>query len=191
MPKSLERGEPAKLNYNELRYAHINSKAGEYQILTSDPWSFIQRALTENLAKKRGKNRENLERAVYFANLAEGFYTAANNSGLATKGTLAYYFMLNLAKAYLAAKGVELEKKPEHHGLSLEVGKAETVKIHAPTTTTVNVFAEFSAELGTPLSSATTVTFLEAVNHIPELHSLYVSLGHATKRKLLPIEYRF
>ena len=119
MPKTLEKGEPAKLNYNELRYAHINSKAGEYQILTSDPWAFAQRTLTEQLAKKRGKNRENLERAIYFANLAEDFYAAASNSGLATKGTLAYYFMLNLAKAYLASKGVELEKKPEHHGLSL------------------------------------------------------------------------
>lgn len=48
MPKGLEPGEVAKLNYNELCYAHIATKAGEQQILTADPWAFVQRALNES-----------------------------------------------------------------------------------------------------------------------------------------------
>ncbi len=191
MPKGLEPGEVAKLNYNELCYAHIVTKAGEQQILTADPWAFVQRALNERLAKKRGKNRENLERAVYFADLAEDFYAAADRADLPTKGTLTYYFMLNLAKAYIAAKGTELEKKQEIHGLSLEHGVTQTVKVHSPTTEVVNIFFEFSKALGAPVSAISTVTLLEAFGQIPELHSLYVSLGHSTKRKLLPIEYKF
>lgn len=99
--------------------------------------------------------------------------------------------MLNLAKAYLAAKGVELEKKQEHHGLSLEMGATETVRVHGPKTSIINVFAEFARVLGAPIASASTITFVDTLHHIPELHSLYVSLGHASKRKLLPIEYRF
>lgn len=191
MPTTVEKGEPAKLAYNELRYAHINASAGEHQILTSDPWAFVQRALTERLPKKRNKKHENLERAIYFARLAEDFYMAASESGITTKGTLAYYFMLNLAKAYLAAEGVELEKKQEHHGLSLEIGASQTVRVHGPSSSAVNIFAEFSKLLGNPISGVSTVSFLDSLNHIPELHSLYVSLGHSAKRKLLPIEYKF
>ncbi len=191
MPKELERGEAAKINFTELRYAHIDTKAGEQQILTANPWAFVHRALSEQLTARRGRNRANLDRAIYFADLAEQFYAASIRAELPIKGTLTYYFMLNLAKAYIAANGVALEKKPEHHGLSLELGTAQKVKIYGPSTSAVNIFAEFSKALGSTVSAASTVSLTETLGQVPELHSLYVSLKHAKQRKLLPIEYKF
>lgn len=191
MVKALEPGKPAKLNYNDVRYAHVYAKAGEQQILTSDPWSYIQRTLTEARGKRRGIARQNLERAIYFADLAEDFYRAAESSQLPAQGTLAYYSMLNLVKAYISANGVELEAKPEHHGLSLEQATSGRLKVHAHMKNAVNVFSEFCGLLGKPLPGDFTLSFEDIALHIPELHSLYVSLGHASKRKLLPVEIMF
>ena len=65
----------------------------------------------------------------------------------------------------------------------------QTVRVHAPKNNVINVFAEFAHALGAPLGTTFSVTLLEAIGQVPELHGLYVSLGHATRGKLLPIDY--
>src|SRR3990167_1477608 len=185
--KAMEQGEIAKLDYNDLRFAHIKAPAGDPQILTSDPWSFIHRSLSEKLEHSKGENRKNHQRAVYFADIAEDFYRSAERTPLPAQATLYYYYMLNLAKAYLAISGVELEVKPEHHGLSLEQGAEQQIKVYAPMADVVNVFAEFAKALGKPAAGGS-LKLVEILEHIPELHALYASLGHANKRKLLPVE---
>lgn len=105
MAGKLEKGELALHDYNQLKYSYVDIGAGEQHILTSDPWSFLNSHLNNLLLRKRGANREKLERAIYHSSLAEDFYKAAQNVPLPAKGTLYYYGMLDLVKCYLSVGG--------------------------------------------------------------------------------------
>ena len=97
---------------------------------------------------KRGTNREKLERAIYYASLAEEFYKAAQDVPLPAKGTLYYYGMLDLVKCYLSIGGEELEKTFEHHGLMLKQGAQLTIEAKPKMKDAFNVFAYFCEHLG-------------------------------------------
>jgi|SRR5665647_1422785 len=105
MSRPLEQGEPALLKYNGLRFSFVDLGAGEQRLLTSDPWSFLNSHLQVRRTQVRGQNRERIERALYFAALAEDFYRAADCVPLPAKGTLLYYGMLDLVKSFLSQWG--------------------------------------------------------------------------------------
>jgi hypothetical protein len=88
MVRQMERGDLALYKYNKLRFSFVDLSAGEHQILTSDPWSFLSSSLQARRAGARGPNREKIDRALYFASLAEDFYRAAESVPLPTKGRL-------------------------------------------------------------------------------------------------------
>lgn len=191
MPKGPEQCDLALYKYNKLRFSFVDLEAGEQQILTSDPWSFLSSFLQARLTKARGANREKLERALYFASLAEDFYKAAESVSLPAKGTLLYYGMLDLVKTYLCMKDVALETTHEHHGLALPLGKSLTIEAKPKTKDAINIFAYFSELLGKRISTSVEIGFEEALSHIPEIHGIYTSLGYIAKRKLLPIKIEF
>ena len=85
----LEQGEIALFKYNKLRFSFANLKAGDQQILTSDPWSLINSHLQQKISRSRGDNKIFLERSLYFSSLAESFYKAANSILLPTRATVA------------------------------------------------------------------------------------------------------
>lgn len=191
MPRIVEKGEPALHNYNRLRYSFVALDAGEQHVLTSDPWAFLNSHLQTSLTKKRGANRERIERAIYYASLAEDFYKAAQSVPLPAKGTLYYYGMLDLVKAYLSMGGADLETTFEHHGLMLPLGRKLTIEAKPKMRDAFNVFANFCEELGKEIKAPTEFDFRQALSHIPEVHGIYVSLGHIAKRKLLPVQIEF
>ncbi len=191
MSRTIEQCELALFQYNKLRYSFVSQTAGEQQILTSDPWSFLSSNLQARIVISRGVNRKKLERAFYFASLAEDFYRAAESVQLPAKGTLLYYGMLDLVKAYLSLNDVPLETTHEHHGLVLPIGKKMTIEARPKTKEGINIFACFSEALGRPIHAPIEVNFKQALSHIPEIHGIYSNLGHIGKRKLLPVTIEF
>lgn len=191
MARQIEEGELALYKYNKLRFSFVEISAGEQQILTSDPWSFLSSFLQSRQIKARGANREKIDRALYFSSLAEDFYRAADSVPLPAKGTLLYYGMLDLVKCYLCMNGVELETLIEHHGLILPVGKTLTIEVKPKMKDAINIFANFCEKLGKPIKTPLTVDFRQALSHVPEIHGINSSLGHITKRKLLPVQIEF
>ena len=188
----VSKGENALFKYNKIRYSFVELSAGEQQVLTSDPWSsFLASNLQRRLAKSRGQNRIKIERSIYFASLAEEFFRAADSVQLPAKGTLLYYGMLDLVKCYLSLKNVPLETTHEHHGLVLPMGKKHTIEVKGIMQQAVNIFLEFCKVLGKPITSPHEVNFQQALSHVPEIHSIYTTLGHINKRKLLPVDIEF
>lgn len=191
MSRAIEQSELALYQYNKLRFSFVDLNAGEQQILTSDPWSFLSSHLQARQLKARGANREKLERALYFASLAEDFYRAAESVALPAKGTLLYYGMLDLVKAFLCLNDVPLETTHEHHGLVLPIGKTLAVEARPKMKDAVNIFAYFSELLGKRVTASIEIDFRQALSHVPEIHGIYTSLGHTPKRKLLPVSIEF
>lgn len=187
----LEKGEIALFKYNKLRYSFVELGAGEQQILTSDLWAFLSSHLQTSLTNTRGANRKRIERAIYFASLAEDFYRAAQGVALPAQGTLYYYGMLDLVKCFLSLRGAALETTYEHHGLVLPIGKQQTIEAKPKTRDAFNVFANFCEALGKEIKAPLEIGFKEALSHVPEVHGIYVSLGHVAKRKLLPVKIEF
>jgi hypothetical protein len=191
MPRPIEKCDLALYQYNKLRFSFVDLKAGEQQILTSDPWAFLSSHLQVQQAKARGANRKKVERALYFASLAEDFYRAAESVPLPAKGTLLYYGMLDLVKAYLCLNDVPLETTHEHHGLMLPIGKTMKVEVKPKMKDAINVFPYFAELLGKKITAPIEIEFKQALSHIPEIHGIYTGLGHITKRKLLPVNIEF
>jgi len=189
--RPIEQCEIALYKYNKLRFSFVDLNAGEQQILTSDPWSFLSSYLQAARVKSRGANREKIDRALYFASLAEDFYRAAESVPLPAKGTLLYYGMLDLVKCFLCLKDVQLETTHEHHGLVLPVGKQLTVEAKPKMKDAINIFAYFCEQLGKEIKAPIEIDFRQALSHVPEIHGIYSSLGHIPKRKLLPVNIEF
>ena len=187
----IEQGLPALCKYNRLRFSFVEIAAGEQHVLFSDPWAFLISHLQTISQNTRGKNRKRIERAIYFASLAEDFYCAAQSVPLPAQGTLYYYGMLDLVKCFLSMKGADLETTIEHHGLKLPLGKKHTIEARPKSKESFNVFAHFCEALGRNLTKTVEINFKDALSHVPEIHSMYTSLGHISKRKLLPVQIEF
>lgn len=195
MARPPEFGKSARYNYGKVEYRHIVAPADARKILTADPWSYLHAFLRDKAENARGTNRACFTRANYYANLAEDFYKAAESASLPTKGTLAYYGMLNLTKAFISVRGVELETTHEHHGLTLTHATKHEINIQArPSSATgKSIFYEFSKQLGKPVSRSSTINIIEACLNIPELHSICHDLGFAgtQKHRFIPVDIEF
>lgn len=191
MPRLIQAGVPAKYNYSAVRYSHVPVRPGQSAVLTADPWSYLHGHLLQTASHKRGNNRRNLERATYYARLAEDFYRAGDLVDLPTQGTLLYYGMLNLVKCLLSTDGVPLESQIEHHGLNLAPEMKFELHIPAASKRSVNIFAEFARILGTPAAGKQHAKLQDAVSHIPELHAICSNLKFIRRPKFLPIEVAF
>jgi len=187
-------GKPATFNHAKVVYSPFGAKPGAQFLLTADPWSYLTAWINQKLSKRpRGGNRERLERALYYSNLAESFYDASRRSVLPAQGTLAYYGILNLVKCFLSIRGVDLETQMEHHGLSLPLGKKQHVLVAAPGGSALNIFHEFANLLGKPVGGKEEVAIKSVCSHLPEIHEMAFTLNHVSgsKRGFLPVDIRF
>lgn len=177
----------ALYNYQPVKYSHFYNEPGSTVMLCADPWAYLQAYLTKQISIK--KNKSDLQRALYFAKLAESFYKASNDIDLPAKSTLAYYGILNLVKTYLVLNGIKLEKDFETHGISLS--QARTLKI-SRNTVAISIFEQFCNLMGKPIPTAEEITVAEILNHIPELHEMAHGINVlSSKRKYLPIKISF
>lgn len=183
-----QEGVPALFKYQQVLYSHLPIEPGATWLLTADPWAFLYAKLSAQVPKIRGVNRTRCERAIYYAELASGFYESAASARLPAKATLAYYGMLNLVKCHLSMEGVELESTWEHHGLTLPPGTAREVHV-LNQKDGVSIFAEFARTLGTPITKVLKILLPELCVHVPELHELAFATGiiPGSKRKFLPV----
>ena len=191
MAKIMEQGKPAKCNYRSVKYSHIAVNPDEMSVLTADPWSYLHGDLLKKVKKSAGENRKGFERANYYSKLAEDFYSAAESVEILTKGTLYYYGMMNLVKAYLATQRVSLEDIVEHHGITNTHGRKHSLTISGSLKNCTNIFLEFAKLLGTPVTGKQEINIRHIFTHIPELHAISTSMGFVKKPRLLPINIEF
>lgn len=187
----LREGIGAKCDYRPLIYSHVPIDPGENTVLVADPWAYVRSYIHQ---EREGKNASaaltRLNRALYYARQAEGFYKAAETAELRTRGVMAYYGMLNLVKAFLSHEGVELETVKEHHGLTIPLQDPTHVEVAKKASgNNVNIFHGFSEKLGTPVAGTHSLTFLDVVHRIPELHGILIGTGLLEGRpSFLPVE---
>lgn len=191
--RNFSKGTRALYKYQSVKYFHFGVGPGSPLALTSDPWSYLYSWLSQKLKKSRGTNKQCIQRAIYYSELASDFYKASNATELPTKGTLAYYGMLNLVKCFISVKGVELEKTWEHHGLTLLKGKSQKIEIRKPSSG-ISIFNEFTSILGTPVTTIHQDSLKGICQNIPELHEIAYNLGllaSPVRRKFLPVNIEF
>ncbi len=194
MTRTPAKGKPATFGHAKVVYSPFGAEAGAQYVLTADPWSYLTATINQQLSKRpRGANRIRLERALYYANLAESFYSSTKTAALPISGTLAYYGILNLVKCLLSLNGVTLETRIEHHGLSLTFGKPQTIQISPTSTGALSIFNEFAKLLDKPVLAKSEMGLKEIAAHVPELHEMAFTLGHlpGKKRGFLPIDICF
>lgn len=184
--------ETALKDYNKVKFYPFPVKPGEPFMLTSNPWNFLKTWLNNEI-KTFGRTTDRklrLEKSLYFLDLAENFQNAADSAKLPTKGTFAYYSVLNLIKVYLLTEGIDLETTMEHHGLSLPSNETTRLKIQPINGDGINVFAKFSELIGCPVTAGDYISIDEMISEIPEIHEMTFNIGKLTtsKRKFLPVE---
>ena len=187
--------EDAKRDYKSVKYFPFEIDPGDPFALTSDPWHYLKAWLQKQILeiKKTTDHKKKLEKALYFAQLAESFQKAADLTELPTKGTLVYYSVLNLAKTFLLVKNYDLENVIEYHGLNLPSNKSKELKISGTTNGSgYNIFHEFAKELGCIVVPGSSISLDEMISEIVEVHEMSFNLGKLLlkKRKFLPIEIR-
>lgn len=190
----------AKRNYNSVHYFPFGNEPGDSYVLTSDPWNYLKAFLKnehdkiKNRTAKNGPIKDRLFKALYFVSLAESFLKSADNVEMPTKGTLTYYSILNLTKAFLLVRGYDLETNTEYHGLILNsTDRVELTISKNSTGSGINIFHSFAKELGYILNPGDKIALKDMVSNLPEIHEMTFNLGllNKSKRKFLPIKIEF
>lgn len=186
----MEDKEIATYKYQTIKYFLFNVEPGASLVLTFDPWAFLRSWLEIKIKGSRGDNKSRLIKAKYFIEQSESFQDAADQIKLPSKATLVYYSILNLVKAFLCTRGLDLEIKQESHGFTLTETDYE-IKIYGKMSNCINIFSEFCKELGKPLRGQTIVNINKIFSDILEIHEIAYSLEKIEKRKYLPVEIDF
>ncbi|MFB5946726.1 YaaC family protein [Albibacterium profundi] len=189
-------GEIALRDYRPVRYFPFQNEAGSAFILTSEPFNYLEAFLESELnSVKRDsskKKKENLSKAIYFTKLSQDFFNSSLTANMPSKGTLLYYSFINLVKVYLIKNEYNLEKKLEHHGLTLPPDSKDVLKLIKNGDDGISIFHEFAKTLGKEIVNDTgsTIKFQELLRDLPEIHEICYALDlfPLTKRKFLPVD---
>jgi len=190
----------AKRKFNSVHYFPFGNEPGDSYVLTSDPWSYLKAFIKnehdkiKNRTEKNGPIKDRLKKALYFVTLAESFLKSAENIELPTKGTLTYYSILNITKAFLLVRGYDLETNTEFHGLSLNSADTDQLTISKNASNGgINIFHSFAKELGYTVNPNDKISLKDMISNLPEIHEMTFNLGllNKAKRKFLPVKIEF
>lgn len=134
----------------------------------SESWSFIKQVTFIEDRLRLNKTQKKFV-ATYLArsNLFYDKYKLIKSDP--SSGLLAYYFAMNLAKAFLCAKDFSRCDKNMRHGLKFDPRTKITVK--NPQADSINIFPELYREInGEGISNNTPLKIEELVGHIRELY---------------------
>lgn len=184
--------ETARRKYNKVKFFPFPVAPGEPHMLTSNPWNYLETWLNNEIKSigRMTERKERLIKSLYFVKLAENFQSASESTKLPTKGTLAYYSILNLIKVYLLIEGIDMEKIPERHGISLPCNEYKRLKVSPINNDDLNIFTSFAEKLGDNISAGDYIKLDDMISEIPEIHEMTYNIGKLStaNRKFLPIE---
>lgn len=187
--------EQAIKDFKSVKYYPFDNSASSPFILTSDPLGYLEAWLDNSftsIQRDTNSKKEQLKKAKYFTQLSKDFYVSSQNAKMPSKGTLLYYSFVNLVKVFLIIKGHRLEKKIEHHGLSLPSNYEEKLKISEVKNGAFSIFGEFAKAIGKEikLTDGVDINLSSLINSLPEVHEIGYALNlfPNTQRKYLPIE---
>lgn len=135
--------------YSNHPVVRTNRRYGlQSRIFSTNPWGIIRQSIEDKLT---GVSRD---QAIAFVAQAENFYqTSQTSTLLSAKPLLIYYFMLNLAKAFVLHKGLKTTYEKAQHGIeeNIHPGGREFVnsflKVYRSKPSGVNVFDDFQDAL--------------------------------------------
>lgn len=188
-------GEIALKQYKVAKYFPFGNLAASPYILTSDPLGYLEAYLNSkilSIQKDKKGQRKKFEKAIYFTQLSADFYNSSRLAKMPSKGTLLYYSFINLVKVFLLCKGMDLETKMEHHGVSLPSAEKTKLKLLSSSTDGISIFHEFAEKIGKKIdhSSGLDIDLNDILKNIPEVHEIGFALDlfNGTKRKFLPVQ---
>lgn len=191
----LELGEEVRKDFKAVKYFQFGNESGAPFILTSDPFSYLQAwldAKIDTIKRDRGKQKDRLVKAKYFAELSEEFHNSSNQARMPTKGTLIYYSFINLVKSYLLVNGFDLESQIEHHGISLPSDKKLNLKLSNVSEKGISIFHAFAKTIGVEINNGEGLELKldDILRELIEVHEIgyALELFPDTKRKHLPVE---
>ena len=118
------------------------------RIFSTNPWGIIRQSIEDKLT---GVSRD---QAIAFVAQAENFYqTSQTSTLLSAKPLLIYYFMLNLAKAFVLHKCLKATYEKAQHGIEENVHPSgqefvnSFLKVYRSKSSSVNVFDDFQDAL--------------------------------------------
>lgn len=156
--------------YSNYPVVRTNRRYGlQSRIFSTNPWGIIRQSIEDKLT---GVSRD---QAIAFVAQAENFYqTSQTSTLLSAKPLLIYYFMLNLAKAFVLHKGLKATYAKAQHGIeeNIHPNGQEFVnsflKVYRSKPSGVNVFDDFQEALfGKKVPSSGQVFDLQ--NLLPQL----------------------
>ena len=193
--KLIDLGDQAIKDFKTVKYYPFGNSASSPFILTSDPLGYLEAWLDNSLTsiqRDTNSKKDELKKAKYFTQLSKDFYISSQNAKMPSKGTLLYYSFVNLVKVYLIYNGYKLEKKIEHHGLSLPSNYEQKLKIADVKGGAISIFGEFAKTIGKEIKIADglDLNLSDLINSLPEVHEIGYALNlfPNTMRKFLPVE---
>ncbi|KTC22059.1 hypothetical protein AO390_03975 [Pseudomonas marginalis ICMP 11289] len=135
--------------YSNHPVVRTNRRYGlQSRIFSTNPWGLIRHSIEDKLT---GVSRD---QAIAFVAQAENFYqTSQTSTLLSAKPLLIYYYMLNLAKAFVLHKGTKATYEKAQHGIeeNIHPGGREFInsflKVYRSKPSGVNVFDDFQEAL--------------------------------------------
>jgi len=144
------------------------------RVISADVWSFLRHVAETELPERKGRV------AVAFIEQAAEFYDAAANPRIGSRPLLYYYSFMNLAKAFLLVRRVDLPPAPRHgisdpranvkRRLRLE---GQAVRFSRCATDHSELFPEFVKTLGMDVQRPRTVRLLSLLRQVPGIHRAF------------------
>lgn len=173
-PQPLE-GEPVKSHPTGFPAFFDRRKP---RIVTADPWAFF-RHLARDFPLRPDRSR-----ALAFIEQAFDFFEAAENPQIGSKPVLYYYSFLNLVKAALLVRRVQIPSDV-HHGISDPRANVRTrlrltgqrIKIPAAASNRGALFPEFITMLGGDASKGREIAVTTLLAQIACIHRTYTRVS--------------
>lgn len=152
------------------------------RIMTNNVWAVLS-SFSQSLPKSA------VFEALSYIDQAQEFFIAASSPKVKSRPVLYYYSYLNLVKAFLLHKGVQLPSFPKHGLTERDLNLKERyrfngqqVKLFEKKTKYFNVAAEFIEQMGINVTKEKIFRVSELMSFIPSVHRTW-SIRHSAKSK--------
>lgn len=160
------------------------------RVITEDVWACLRHLME----RSEGLSHEGRRQIMAYVEQAFDFYQAAENPQIASRPLLYYYAFLNLAKAFLVAKGISLParvnhgiKEPAENNRQRVRFEGQKVFVQRPSPDRSQVFPELVRALrGTPVSPRS-FRVLDLLAQVPAIHRTYTDVRRRAP-SFLPIK---